>query len=217
MIWVGTALAALALVRGVRWWARRTDALGRSRAFPAITVGLSAALAVGAFGQALLHLRTERRLSAAASVVAGLPVRVHCQSLAKASVDLGPELGYVRFTPNGRPEREALIKWETCRRLSAWLRSDKSHPTSDQVIAVHVLTHEAMHMAGTADEAVAECQAVQHDVALAEALGASAADARRLALDYWRDVYPRMPDTYRSGECRPGGTLDQRRPDAPWA
>ena len=33
---------------------------------------------------------------------------------------------------------------------------------------------------------------------------------------YWGDVYPLMPDGYRSADCRPGGTLDDGLTDAPW-
>jgi hypothetical protein len=63
----------------------------------------------------------------------------------------------------------------------------------DPVVAVHVLTYEAMHLSGRLNEAAAE-----------------------LAGAYWRNVYPLMPDAYRSTDCRPGGTLDERLPDAPW-
>jgi hypothetical protein len=44
-----------------------------------------------------------------------------------------------------------------------------------------------------------------------------AADARALAVAYWRTVYPAMPDGDRSTACRPGGTLDEHLPNAPWA
>ena len=40
--------------------------------------------------------------------------------------------------------------------------------------------------------------------------------ALALAVSYWRTVYPRMPDGYRSSACRPGGAMDERLPDAPW-
>ena len=82
-------------------------------------------------------------------------------------------------------------------------------PTRDQVEAVHVLTHEAMHLSGRLEEAAAECAAVQRDAHTARLLGAPAAA-------YWRDVYPLMPDGYRSADCRPGGTLDDGLTDAPW-
>jgi hypothetical protein len=83
-------------------------------------------------------------------------------------------------------------------------------------VAVHVLTHEAMHLAGLVGEAAAECAAVQRDAHTARLLGAAPADAAALAAAYWHGVYPQMPDSYRSGDCRPGGAMDERRPDAPW-
>ena len=37
-----------------------------------------------------------------------------------------------------------------------------------------------------------------------------------LAAAYWRNVYPLMPDGYRSPDCRAGGPMDERLADAPW-
>jgi len=72
-------------------------------------------------------------------------------------------------------------------------------------------------MSGITSEFVAECDAMQHDTAMAEDLGAPAVAAHALAVSYWLTVYPDMPDGYRSADCRPGGTLDLHLPDAPWA
>lgn len=85
------------------------------------------------------------------------------------------------------------------------------------VVLLAVLAHEAMHMAGLVQEHAAECAAVQRDARAARLLGASPDDARALAVAYWRTAYPAMPDGYRSTACRPGGTLDEHLPDAPWA
>jgi hypothetical protein len=101
--------------------------------------------------------------------------------------------------------------------LAAYVRSGGRRPSRAQVVAVHVLAHEAMHMAGLVQEHAAECAAVQRDARAARLLGASPDDARALAVAYWRTVYPAMPDGYRSTACRPGGTLDEHLPDAPWA
>jgi hypothetical protein len=73
------------------------------------------------------------------------------------------------------------------------------------VIAVHV------------DESAAECAAVQRDARTARLLGAPGDQALALAVSNWRTVYPRMPDGYRSSNCRPGGAMDEHLPDAPWA
>ena len=84
------------------------------------------------------------------------------------------------------------------------------------MIAVHVITHEAMHLSGRLGDAAAECAAVQRDAETARLLGSPAADATGLAVSYWRDLYPLMPDGYRSPECRAGGAMDERLADAPW-
>jgi len=199
-----------------RWWWRRTDALGRRREFPWVSVVLLSVLAVGTAAPGVQRKREENRLARVASTLAGTEVRVGCQTLGSAFVDAGAELGYVRYRRDGTPEHRRLIKRDQCRDLAAYLRSSKRDPSQRQVIAVHVLTHEAMHMAGITDEAGAECAAVQRDAWTAGLLGAAEVDARRLALSYWRAIYPRMPDDYRSAECAPDRVLDEHMADAPW-
>jgi hypothetical protein len=164
-----------------------------------VSVALLLALAVAAAAPGVLRTHQERRLGRAASELAGARVAVRCQSLGGAFVDGGPELGYVRWRADGHPEPWALHR-----------------PSRDQVLAVHVLPHEAMHLSGRLDEAVAECAAVQRDARTARLLGAADADAAGLAVAYWHDLYPLMPDGYRSPDCRPGGDLDEHLADAPW-
>ena len=206
---------ALAASIVVRWLRRRVDVLGRVAPFPAISVGLSLVLALGCAVPMALEAWLEHRLEAAATQIAGVPVEVDCQSLGQAFVDVGQELGYVEWGPDGVPERATLIKVRVCNDLRAWLGSRKNDPSLDQVIAVHVLTHETMHMVGIVNEARTECAAVQRDAAMATALGASPAQASALALRYWTEVYPRMPTDYVGG-CGPGGQFDEGRPTAPW-
>jgi hypothetical protein len=177
---------------------------------------MSAVAAIGCAVPILAHAQLEHRLASAASVVAGRHVDVHCQTLSQTWVSAHGELGYVELGPDGVPERRTVIALQACDDLSAWLGSNRLTPTRNQVIAVHVITHEAMHMAGEIDEARAECLAMQRDAQLARALGATPDQALALARQYWRNVYPQMPDGYRSGDCVPGGGLDARLPDAPW-
>ncbi|MDM7832530.1 hypothetical protein [Cellulomonas edaphi] len=205
----------LAAVVSIRWVLRRVDALGRVRAFPKIRVGLCLALALSCAVPLWTQARLEGRLERAASAMVGAQVQVHCQTFGEAFVDLGQELGYVAWGPGGVPERATVIKRGPCADLRSWLASSKDAPSRDQVVAVHVLTHEAMHMAGLMVEAEAECAAVQRDAAMAVALGASAAQGRALAQEYWSTVYPAMPADYRGG-CGPGGTYDERLATAPW-
>jgi hypothetical protein len=84
------------------------------------------------------------------------------------------------------------------------------------VIAVHVLTHEAMHLAGRLIESDADCAAMQRDAWTAQQLGATTEQGQRLAETYWREVYPRMPDAYTSVECAPGELLDESPDDGLW-
>jgi sirohydrochlorin ferrochelatase len=197
LTWLAVALLTGAAVVAIGWGLRRTDELGRPRRFPWVTVALLLAMGVGAAVPGVLRASQERRLGG-------------------AGVDEGPELGYVRWRADGSPEPWALIKRDQCHHLAAYVRSGARRPTRDQVVAVHVLTHEAMHMSGRLDEAVAECAAVQRDAQTARPLGARPADAAALAAAYWANIYPLMPDRYRSGECRPGGAMDERLADAPW-
>jgi hypothetical protein len=155
-------------------------------------------------------------MSRAASALSGRPVHVTCQRLTGTFVDAGAELGYVQWGPDGKPVDETVLKYDTCQHLYDWMGSDKQDPSLDEVIAVHVLAHESEHLAGVPDESVAECYSVQTTAETAELLGASTEQARALARRYWLDVYPRMPDGYRTDECKDGGPLDLQPDSAEW-
>jgi hypothetical protein len=217
LTWVAGALALAAGVITLRWWRNRFDSLGRRTPVPWISVLLLLALGMGALVPGVLRGRLERQLSAAATADVGVPVTVHCQSLGAAFTDVGAELGYVRYGGDGVPEHSTLIKRDQCRDLARYLHSDKHEPSRDEVVAVHVLSHESMHMAGTTSEAAAECAATQRDERVGELLGATPADARALAETYWATIYPFMPDDYRSGDCRDGGALDEHLGSGPWS
>lgn len=216
LTWVALAAAVVGAGVVLRWALRRVDSLGRPRPFPAVSFGAALLVVLAAGIPAVLNARLEHRLAGVATELVGSPVRVHCQTFGQTWTEARTELGYVRFDVNGRPEPRTVLAWQACRDLGAWLRSDRGSQVRDQVIAVHVLTHESMHMAGTINEAETECYAVQRDARTAMALGATHAQAVQLARTYWRQVYPQMPDEYRSLACAPGGDLDQHLPDAPW-
>lgn len=210
-------LPGLAVALVIRWMAHRTDTLGRRRPFPAIGVVLCLVAGAGAAFPVLKHARLERRLSAAASTFTPFPVRIRCQTAGATMLDAHGDLGHVRVDADGIPEHEALVKFEPCGDVAAWLASGSGRATPEQVVAVHVLTHETMHMLGETDEAKTECLAVQRDQAMAQALGASPQDAAALARRYWTIVYPQMPDDYRSTRCGPGQEWDERKKGAGWA
>ena len=164
----------------------------------------------------IARARLENRLEDAASRLIGTRVTVHCQSFGEAFVDAGQELGYVRFSSDGVPEHHTLIKRAQCHDLSDYLDSRGESLTVQDIVAVHTLTHEAIHMSGETNEATTECIAVQRDADMARLLGAPDDDAVALARAYWAQIYPRMPENYRTSQCGPGGELDIDSPDAPW-
>lgn len=77
-----------------------------------------------------------------------------------------------------------------------------------KLLAVHVLAHESIHLAGVVDEATADCLGMQLDAYVAERLGATPAFARSLAREYWTTYYPSQEASYRSPSCRDGRALD---------
>src|SRR5262245_21817978 len=77
-----------------------------------------------------------------------------------------------------------------------------------KLLAVHVLGHEAMHLAGVVDEDQADCFAAQLDALVAGGVGARPGFARWLAHEYWAYYYPSQARLYRSADCRNGGRLD---------
>lgn len=85
-----------------------------------------------------------------------------------------------------------------------------------KLVAVHVLTHEAMHLAGVIDESEAECFAVQADAYVTRRLGATPTFARSIAREYLVYYYPSQDRRYRSAECRDGGALDLFPARAGW-
>jgi hypothetical protein len=161
-------------------------------------------------GRAARNVPIERALD----VVSKL--RKQADGAARAFIELFLEQVWKPFDADGRPEDSTVITREPCGDLQSYLDDRGVKPSPEQVIAVHVLSHESRHLAGMQDEARAECEAVQRDATTARLLGASAADARRLARLYWAVDYARMPDAYRSPDCVPGGRWDEHLPDAPW-
>jgi hypothetical protein len=217
MALVAIAVLVVAAALAAHWRLRPFDGMGRTRRFPMLSVGVLGLLALGALVPSYLRHQEETRLSAVASRLAGTDASVHCQSFGQTFFEVGGELGFVRYGADGVPEHQTFIKRGPCQELTRYLHSDRQHPTPDEVIAVHVLTHESMHMAGITDEAEAECAAVQRDAVTAEALGADPVAAHALARIYWITDYPLMPDNYRSTGCAAGGSLDEHLPDPPWA
>jgi hypothetical protein len=216
--WLCLALAGWFLWR---WLRRSPDKNPMEQRFPGTTLAVLAAVGAAAYWPTFQADQAARRAGAAASGLLGETVAYTCGSQLGTFVDRDTDFafGYVRWGPDG-PEKRSKLRHETCDGLVAFLgelhlRGD-ARARQTKVIGVHVVSHEARHMAGEMSETRAECQALQRNAALALALGASEAVARELALAYWTDYFPRMGPGYRSPDCRQGGALDEDLPTSPW-
>lgn len=197
---VVVALFALVVHRAVRV----IDPRGSRRVSAVLLV-----LAVGAFGWALgfevRHQRAQASATAVTRELTGDPDAVAvCQRLSPDLLDVTQNAGHVSWD---EPQVSHLRR-STCHAFYSWLVSDKTDPSFDQVEAVHVVVHEAMHVAGQYDEGIAECWAMQRDAAAAELLGAAPDAAQALAEAYYREHFPTMASAYRHGGCTEGGALD---------
>lgn len=177
----------------------------------------------------------EGKASEIAASLAGHPVAVECES-GTTWKSLGARLRYDparswAMTPfhwdsavdGPAPDGTTHFSPRACRHADAfWLapteqrarncgdarRSSQCADWPSKLTAVHVLTHESVHLHGFYREANADCLAVQLDGYVAAALGANQAFARSLAREFWRDSYAPRTDSYRSPDCREGGRLD---------
>lgn len=143
------------------------------------------------------HTRTEARLSAAATEVAGVEVHVDCQEPFLGELLSTPRAGRVDARSDGTLEDVARLNRRMCAAANSWPDED----SDDAYIAVHVLTHEAGHVRGERNEAATECWAMRNSALVAQELGASRQQAERRARWYHRAIYPRLSDSYRGGGC----------------
>jgi hypothetical protein len=154
-----------------------------------------------------VETRTEAqdRFSDEASLIVGKEVRIRCDESgeyvgavqhADGVATVGGDLAYLT------PER--------CHDLYRLVFEDEV--TSSQTArALAVLAHEAWHLRGIRDEAVAECYALQSGVGLGERLGLSEDAARRLMGQQLAENSLRSVATaeYRvPADCRNGTRLD---------
>jgi hypothetical protein len=180
------------------------------------------AIAVAALAaQQRAAAQSEARYGRVASEVAKRDVRVRCQGLLGALVDVGVDAGTVQFDADGRPASVAHLTRGVCRGLKRLVDDPRSsgldcvraaalcpREAFDTVQAVHTLAHEAVHLAGVRDEAEAECYGLQTVDLVAVRLGADRDTARALAEYAFARLYPALPSHYRTDACRDGGSLD---------
>jgi hypothetical protein len=171
----------------------------------------------------------ERTLGRIASEIAGRPVAVNCQGLPSALVDISPRAGEVMFNEDGTPPDATTLKRDTCRYLDRFgdlrnapsfacvRRVEPCEPATAKIASsIRVLAHEAWHLRGITNEAETECYALQTTALTARRLGATPEEAQAVALWNTRRVYPYLPSSYQSSECRDGGNFDLRQDTTGW-
>ena len=200
-------LTVVSALLGV-WLVRRVVRLVRPRgtvAFAVTALVLAAVSFLAAVGFEVRHQVAQAQATTVVRELSGNPTaHAACQRFTPDLLDLSQNAGSVQWDSPG----VALLRRATCNDLFSWLTSRKADPTLDQVIAVHVVVHEAIHVAGERSEAITECTAMQRDARAAMLLGASPAQAQALARRYYEEAYPLMRPDYWSGDCVEDGLLD---------
>lgn len=148
---------------------------------------------------------SESRFESEARRIAGVPVRLSCDE-GYAFTGAGSDTLGIAFPRIGL----AYLDPSVCRSLHELVVGDAGG--EEELEAVVVLAHEAVHLGGERREGVTECLALQHSPALAARLGLEEANARRLA----RSAFQRRlaeRNAIRAAyalpsSCRDGGALD---------
>ena len=173
----------------------------------------------------------EQRLRPIAAGISGRDDTVNCQSFWGGLIDAQGREGEVRFDASGVPEPKLFLTRSTCQRLRAfaghshhdeldclaaidWTTADPLPFESEcyaraakTIYAVLVLAHESYHTAGVADEAAANCFAIQAMAWTAIQLGAAAGEAELLARAM-EALEPSQGGEYGTAECHAGGKFD---------
>lgn len=150
----------------------------------------------------------ERRYSTAMESFVQKDVTVHCQRFTDTLVDADGYAGHVKYTETGA-DTVAFLDWNTCNDVAKLNQGDDMFNVSKSAVnALHVLVHEGQHLKGEKDEKVADCQAIVNTPTVAQLLGLTEAEGKVLAKRYYEETYPYMPASYRTNECRHGGSFD---------
>ncbi|MCQ8102920.1 hypothetical protein NP590_02280 [Methylomonas sp. SURF-2] len=219
MLWIiAAAVFAWLAFREVR--AARVPRRGYAQPRPVFKPYLIAcmALSAGFAWQPLKYWRFERLLSAKATQLAdGRPARVHCNSVADTLFDSEQfAAGHANIETG-----QIVFQHGWCATLMDYVNKPASASPED-FFALHMFTHESMHVRGETNEARTECQAIQRDTRAAMLLGVPEALARKQALDFYFNSYMGrsgdgwMSAQYFSDQCAPGKAMDEQLSDSTW-
>ena len=200
---VATALSAWALVAIFRVIARRREIGGRT--FRAVVAVVLTVAANTAWSFEVAHYQRQQLATEALDVLSDVPgLRADCERYTEELFNLSQYQGYVYFDGS----HVAHLRRNVCHNLWDYAHGGQANPSEDQMLAVHIVAHEAQHINGVTSEGAAECRAVQLNYLVAEELGATEAQARELQRRYFADYYPHLDSDYRSRQCHDGGDLD---------
>lgn len=207
------------------------------RGFVVVAV-LATAAAFTAFAQATHVAPTEKLVGAIATELAGRPVSAHChtardwRALAARHESNPDDLwSYVDGTTTDGtdffPSDVMDLSPQACAALAAYRaaapvargrRCAKRYLEAlvlgacpryaERLVAIETIAHESQHLKDIRSEATAECYGMQYHATVSQHLGATTAQARAMANDYFAFIYPTLDPEYRSKECRDGGALD---------
>jgi len=208
--WTTTAGGGCLVVSAVALWSTLSG-----RGWHGLAAGGFGLLGLIWSGMGGATMLCEAPATAAARVVSGqADVQVVCAGPVFGGQMLNPnDAGWVMFSAGGVPDTVARVTGKVCAQLRSWryLRHPGETTTPEQVWAINTVVHEAEHLSGIANEAVAECAAIQDIPQAVVAMGGTETEGRAVAAAFYRAWYPIMPDAYRSSECVAGGNLDALR------
>jgi hypothetical protein len=170
------------------------------------------------------RIHEQKRLAIVAGTLVGHKVGVHCPNFVKGLVYASSEAGTVKFDENGRPASYTDLAPNTCAALRNVGKLDLTcldfgncgDKQWQLAWALHTLAHESYHLRGIAQEAVAECYAMQNTARVAVSLGIPPRRAGQLQQWVWTRGYASEPDEYQSPNCRNGASLDLRPGSSIW-
>lgn len=184
----------------------------KSDGFSLIYILVLVALAIASARPAYLTWRLETMLSEIASVIAERPnVKVRCNSVFDTlftGKGVSSPAGTAYYDTN-----EIFFESGWCKNFTAYL-SNIENPSNEELFAMHLFTHEVMHIRGERSEKKTDCQAVQRNHTVGKLLGIDDAIAIKNAKTYYTKLYPWH--RYYDKRCKPGGKLDENLPGSIW-
>lgn len=193
------------------------------RSFAFVLLALLTVLTVLLHHSAAAAAPGDPRLSTIASELARRHVTIRCEGLSGALTDARGESGRTEFN-GGKPVSVSYLQEGVCQTLHAYARALSAGEACllpcgsplEVAWSVNTLAHESYHLAGVRNEAQTECYALQAIDFVARRLGASAEQARALAVFSFDQLPGRMPAEYSSPLCHNGGKYDLRPSGSVW-